>query len=137
MRSLALCAVAVVLAGCGGSGAARPAGKVTLKGQPVAEADLVFESAAAPDSPVTGRAAADGAYVLDYGTLRGLPLGKCKVTVSYYTLRNGQPLPDGEDSATLKNQPEKVLKHVHVFEKDVTGAGELSFELSEVKKTVE
>jgi hypothetical protein len=134
----ALCVVALfTVAGCGGA-VVRPTGKVTLKGQPVGGVELRFDSDAAPNTPITGRSNADGTYQLDYGQQRGLAVGRSKITIAHYTLKNGKPLPDGEDGATLRNQPEKVTKHIYEFEKDIPEkTTELNFELGEGKKSIE
>lgn len=132
-----LVAVLIVFTGCGGS-VVKPRGKVTLKGQPAAGAELVLQPGANPDAPVAGIAGADGVYTLDYAGKGGVPVGKCRVVVTHYTLRNGKPLPEGEEGAALKANETKVVKNVYVFEKEIaTEPGELNFELSEGKKVEE
>lgn len=127
----------LLLTGCG-EATGQPQGKVTLKGQPVVAAEIVFQSEANPDAPVTGLSGEGGKYTLDYAGKSGVPAGKCKVTITHYTLRNGKPLPEGEEGAMLKSDPAKSVRNVYVFEKDIpAGGGTLDFELSEGKKSVE
>jgi hypothetical protein len=127
----------LLLTGCGDA-TGRPQGKVMLKGQPVAGAEIVFQSEANPDAPVTGLSGAGGEYTLDYAGRSGVPAGKCKVTITHHTLRNGKPLPEGEEGATLKSDPSKSVRNVYVFDRDIpAGGGTLDFELSEGKKSVE
>ena len=51
--------------------------------------------------------------------------GRYKVTVAYYTLRNGKPLPGGEEGAALRGDEEKVVRHVYGFDRDIV-AGALN-----------
>jgi hypothetical protein len=129
-------AAALVLAcGCGDP-TGRPAGKVTLGGQPVVGAELRFEPSANKDAPVTGLSGEGGVYVLDFGKKGGVPVGPCVVTITYYTLPNGKPLPGGEQGSALRSDPEKVARHEYVFEKEVVkGDSAMDFELSVGRKT--
>lgn len=131
----AACAAALLLAaGCGGS-LGTPGGKVTLGGNPVADASLTFLPAANPDAVASGVTGPDGTYRLDYGTKRGLAPGKCTVRVTVYTLKSGKPLPGGEQGAALKGDDTKTVQHTYVFETDVpAGASTLDFELNQGKK---
>lgn len=123
-----------LVSGCGPS-VGQPRGAVMLKGKPIVGAELRFESAANPDAPIIGQSGEGGTYVLDYAKAGGIPVGTCKVTITYYTMPNGAPLPDGEKGAALRSNPDKVLRHEYEFEKPIVpGANTLDFELSEGKK---
>src|SRR6266540_1225202 len=107
----------VFLAGCGSAGT--PSGKITLNGQPVAGAEIVIQPDANPDAPVVGLSGPDGEYRLDFAGKSGVPTGKCRVAITHYTLRNGKPLPGGEEGAALKNDELKVLRTVYSFDKEI------------------
>lgn len=124
----------VVLAGCG-TPVGRVTGKVTHKDQPVAGAELVFQSEAKKDEQFFGNAGDDGTYQVSYRTYNGLPVGRYQVTVRHYTLPNGKPLPPGEAGAALKSD-EKAVERVYVFTKEiVTGTNAVDFELTKGKKS--
>ncbi len=134
LSRVALLCVLALVAGCGGA-LATPSGKVTLNGEPVADVSLTFLPAANPDAVASGVTGADGLYRLDFGTKRGLATGKCTVRITRYTLKNGKPLPGGEQGTALKNDDKKSVRITYVFEKDVTaGDATLDFELNEGKK---
>lgn len=121
-----------LLVGCGSS--CKPSGKVTLRGEPIAGAELIFRPVATPDAPIIGLSGSDGAYRLDYAGKSGVPTGKCRVVVTHYTLPNGKPLPGGEEGAALKSGDKKVVRTVYSFERDLAaGASTQDFELSEGK----
>lgn len=123
--------VAPLAVGCGAS-LGQATGKVTWKGTAAARADVVFAPEADPDAAVYGVTVADGSYHLDYARKRGILAGKCKVTVTWFTLRDGKPLPDGEAGAALRGDDAKVVRHVYQFEKDVAaGLNAFNFELTE------
>lgn len=118
-------------AGCGAP-LGQATGKVTWKGTPAARADVVFTPEADPDAAVFGVSGPDGTYHLDYARKRGVLAGKCKVTITWFTLRDGKPLPDGEAGAALRGDDEKVLRHVYEFDKAVAaGPNPIDFELAE------
>lgn len=124
---------ALLAVGCGGA-VAQPTGRVTLKGEPLAGAELTFLPAADPNAVATGVTDADGRYRLDYGTKRGVAVGKATVRIVRYTLLNGKPLPPGEQGTALKGDDTKSVRHTYTFEKDVAAGGAIDFELSEGKK---
>jgi hypothetical protein len=120
---------AVLAAGCG-----RPLGQatgtITFQGAPVAGAEIAFESTTSDDTAY-GVSLEGGAYALDYRTRTGLPAGAYKVTVTRYTLRNGKPLPGGEEGAALKGDEGRVIRRSYVFEIELAaGPNPHDFELS-------
>lgn len=139
-RSFGFTLFAVLLAftsGCGGS-VGKPQGQVTLNGTPVVGAELRFQPEANPDAPVTGQSGEGGKYVLDFAKNGGIPVGKCTITIVYYTMPNGSPLPSGEQGAALRSDPDKIVRHEYVFEKEiVAGANALDFELTAGTKPIE
>jgi hypothetical protein len=129
-----LLAALTAAAGCRGS-SAQATGKVTLNGQPVPDAEVVFRTDARPDAAVFGKSGADGSYYLNYPTPDALPAGKYKVTVTRYSLKNGKPLPPGEEGEALRADEEKVLRHDYVFDKEVVaGQNRIDLELKEARK---
>ena len=136
MRALA-CGLLVGLlsaAGCGSS-TGQATGKVTWKGVPVDGAELTFAPVADPAATVHGTSGPDGAYHLNYIKDGGMPPGKYAVKVAVYTLRNGKPLPGGEEGATLRGDEGKVVKHTFTFDREVAaGANPHDFELNEGQK---
>ena len=123
----------LALGGCGPP-SGQVAGKVTFKGQPAAGAELKFQSASNADEQFSGIAGDDGAYVLSYRTLEGLPPGRYNVTITHFTLPGGKPLPAGEAGEVLKSA-EKAVKANYVFEQEiVAGPNSIDFELTKGQK---
>lgn len=95
-----------LLVGCGPGGKARPAvypvsGKVTFKGQPVADAEITYQN---PDSPrvAYGHTDAEGEYQLStFGTNDGAVEGEHVVTIAKVQKNASAPAMDasqpGED----------------------------------------
>lgn len=90
-----------VLAGCEKRVAV--SGKVVENGQPVAAAELRWAHSTKPDVFVSGVTGADGAYILDAGGRKDIPVGKYQVTVTWWRTRDGRPLPPGEPGTALKD----------------------------------
>ncbi len=107
------------LSGCGAD-SAEVSGNVTKQGQPVGGASIVFANQSDANAPgYTGVAEPDGKYLLYPGDESGVKPGKYRVTVTWWTLRDGSPLPEGEEGASLRDSGQAV-KHEVTFEKDVT-----------------
>lgn len=144
MRALARAAacgvfVAGLLAvvGCGGA-TGQATGKVTRDGKPVPDAEITFTSVTDSQATVHGASGPDGVYYLSYITDGGIPPGKYKVTVAFYTLRNGKPLPGGEEGAALRGDEEKVTRHSFEFDRNIAAGGNPhDFELTEGRKVTE
>lgn len=123
----------LLLAGCGAS-VGKPVGKVTSDGKPVKGADLRFQPAGDTGVVVSGASNADGSYYVDNQGKSELATGKWTVTVTTYSLKNGKPLPDGEDGVTLKADPERSLRKEYKFEIDVqAGNNAFDFDLTKDK----
>ncbi len=120
------------LAGCGSNGTLT--GKVTARGEPVVEGELVFEPIGeSSEGTFHGLTDANGMMLIDYKDVGGLPAGRYKITVTRFTQRNGEPLPTLEEGETMKSNG-RVIRQSFVFEKDiVSGDNAISFELSEGK----
>ncbi len=131
LAATAVCTILITtLCGCGGP-LGRVDGKVTLKGQPVADADIVFQPEENPNTWYSGLSFEDGSYQLSYGRSSGLPVGRYTVKVTYYALKNGQPLPSGEEGKALRDEEKAVAKTVS-FDRDISaGKNTLDFELDE------
>ena len=112
--------------GCGGS--AQVSGKVMLKKSPVPNAEVEIAMAEDPDeNRIRGITSSDGSLMLDTANRGSLPIGKCKITVSWWTFRNGKLIPAGEEGATLKGTAQTIERE-SVFEKTLV-EGDNSFEL--------
>jgi hypothetical protein len=124
-------AVLVLVGGCS-KPLGQATGTVTFKGTPVAGADIAFESTSSPDDTAYSVSSEGGAYTLDYRTRTGLPAGTYKVTITRYTLRNGKPLPGGEEGAAIKGDEGRVVQRSYVFEIELAaGANPRDFELTQ------
>jgi hypothetical protein len=110
-------AAAVVLSGCGGS-LAQIGGKVTHRGEAVAGAEVVVESAADSRLQYFGRTREDGSLYVGYRDKPGLPVGRCKIRVTHYTLRDGKPLPSGEAGRAVR-ESNKSIGRIFLFEQDL------------------
>ena len=96
-------------------------GKVVENGQPVAAAELRWAHATKPDVFVSGVTGADGAYILDAGGRKDIPVGKYQVTVTWWRTKDGRPLPSGEEGTALKGT-DKARQFTATVEVEVTAA---------------
>jgi hypothetical protein len=134
MRLLCLVGCALFTSGCGGEPTGQVTGRVTLQGQPLHGAAMVFVSTTNPDHVFTGASARDGTYQVSYRIGDGLPAGNYKVTITIYTLPSGLPFPPGERADVLKDEG-KLVEASYVFEKDIAaGANTIDFEVSQGQK---
>jgi len=131
-----LCWAMSMSIGCGGT-VATVTGKATLGGQPVGGAEVVVESTSDPSESFFGMTTEDGSVFASYGTESGMPVGHYKVHVTYFTQRNGQPLPAGEEGQALR-QAGRAIGKVYTFEHDfVTGKNELDLKREEATNVTE
>lgn len=104
---------ALTFFGCSGGGKSETfkvvplAGKVTLSGSPLADADIQFRpQGTAPDGFLgsAGHTDAQGDYVAFSGSRKGIPPGKYKVTVKKWVGPDGKPVvaSEGMDIEQLK-----------------------------------
>ena len=100
-RFAGLMLVAVLLSGCGGSGAevAPVSGRVTLDGAPLAGARIRFQPEASGGSPSYGAADQDGHYVLGYK--RGQP----GALIGWHTVSIER---GGHDGPANKSKPQSL-----------------------------
>ena len=106
---LAVVAVVLVLAGCGG-GSKRPklypaTGTVTLDGKPLADATVSFVPAVGP--PSDGKTDASGKFTIMTSGQPGAPFGPNKVTVSKFTGTATMPSP-GASAEDMRKMYEKM-----------------------------
>ena len=79
----------MVVSGCGGAKVAKVTGKVTLGGQPLSGAMVIFQPKAG-SSPSAGRTDGSGAYSLVFTRkINGAEIGEHDVTISTY--QEGDP----------------------------------------------
>jgi len=122
------CLALAALSGCGGSGAnlGKVTGKVTLAGQPVPEA-LVMFSPVSGGSPSAGQTGADGSYTLIYARgIHGAMVGEHTVTISTYKeALEDPPTPEVKETVPLKYREGDSLPKVTVK----SGSNNLDFTL--------
>ncbi len=133
--------VCLALCGCGRSAPVVDiqtlpvTGKVTLDGEPLAGAAVIFV-VGEPPATFFATTQADGAYALQGRKELAEKLqGTCKVTVSRMVKPDGSPLAEGEmptDVQAVEQLPEKYsMLHATELEADVTPAGgAFNFELT-------
>ncbi len=120
------------LAGCS-KPVGQVTGKVTLKGEPVAGADVMFQSVAEANDQFFGNSGEGGAYAVSYREYKGLPVGSYRVVVTRFTQTDGKSLPGGEQGRVLKTTG-NVAKKAYQFEKEIAaGDNTLDFELTQGK----
>lgn len=85
---IALWSISIFAPGCGSDYPARVSGKVTLDGEPVAEALVTFHPLGS-GAVAQGRTDASGRYELATGQSRGLAPGKYCVSVAAYEMPPG------------------------------------------------
>ncbi|MCS7239254.1 MAG: carboxypeptidase-like regulatory domain-containing protein [Thermoguttaceae bacterium] len=112
VRLTFFCAPAIAIAtffGCGGrSDVAYVEGRVTLDGQPLANATVLFIPQAG--RPASGVTDSNGRYVLEYEPgKRGAPVGTCRVQI---TTARGETV--GPDRKPIPPVPEKVPMRYNV-----------------------
>jgi hypothetical protein len=121
-------------AGCGGPPTGQVAGIVTLKGQPIGGAKLVFVATTNPDDVFHGASSRDGKYQVSYRELNGLPVGRYQVTIAMHTLPNGQPFVPTEATEEFESEG-RLVSSSYVFEQEiVAGQNTVDFELSQGRK---
>lgn len=128
---LVLAASCIALPGCGSTTAKTVSGSVTLNSQPVDGAEIIFTSQGESSQSFLGVSTSDGAYQLDLTGLDGIPAGTYQVTVTWWALKDGRPLPEGEGGQLLKTNGGAV-KHTQSFTKNiVAGPNAINFGLSD------
>jgi hypothetical protein len=124
------------LPGCGAT-TGKVEGEIQLDGQPVPEAEIVFQSVQDDKEKFLGRSIESGKYQVDYRTKTGLAVGKYKVTITRWIRLDGKPLPGGEEGEVLRNS-DKAKKYLVEFEKEiVAGLNTLDFELKQGQSIAE
>ena len=99
-------------------------GEVLLKSKPLSQAEVIFELKSDPvENRYTGGSFKTGNYVIDTRGKGGIPPGDYKVIVKWWVLRDGKPLPGGEEGQSLKYDRSRSFEFNVVFEKTVE-AGE-------------
>jgi hypothetical protein len=114
------------LSGCGSTDGVVQ-GKVTSEGAAVASAQVMFASKDDPSQEYFGVTGDDGSLHLTYRTRDGLPPGRYAIRITRATLKDGSPVPPGEEGTVLR-QAGEVVSRRYEFERDVT-AGMNQFDL--------
>ncbi|MSR52548.1 MAG: hypothetical protein EXS09_04580 [Gemmataceae bacterium] len=129
---IALCLTTLLVAGCETRVAIT--GKVLNAGQPLPKAELRWVSESDSSLFVGGATDASGNIIVDAGGKSAIPVGNYKVTVVWWRLANGKPLPDGEEGTAIKGKPGaakqfsatldvEITKGTTQVDLDVTGKG--------------
>lgn len=121
------------------AGTGQVTGSVTLEGQPVSAAEMAFISTSNPDDAFIGISRGDGHYQVSYRTLKGLPIGRYKVSITSHTLASGAPPPapveGAEEGSGAEGGGGELVATLYEFEQEVTrGSNAIDFELSRGKK---
>lgn len=126
-----ICSLALVaFSGCG-SNVGTFEGRVTLDGKPAVNAEVEFRSEVDKRVRISAVALENGTYQVDYGAWDGLPEGPCRITVTHYLLRDGSPLPEGEEGYALRDT-DKVVKRQVVFHEEIdSGTNKIDLEINE------
>lgn len=143
--ALAVASLAILLSGCGGGG--KPAktyagslvpikGVVTLDGEPVADASVVFVfDGTAPSGFLSsaGKTDSSGKYQLKTDGKLGTPAGRYRVSIEKWATANGQPIVDdpanGIDMA--QSMTSGALKQMIPAKYNDTTKAKLTVEVSE------
>src|SRR5688500_10655866 len=109
---VATCWLALTIMGLGGCGPSTGhlSGKVLFKGQPNPGAEIEIVPVESTAKNYSGVSLPDGTYQLDYGVDKGLPFGNYTAAVTIYLTARGQPLPEGEAGAALRNSGRAVVR---------------------------
>jgi len=121
-----LCITLLLATGCDSRVAIT--GKVLHDGQPLAKAELRWVSETDSSVFVGGVTDASGNIIVDAGGKQDIPVGKYKVTVVWWRLANGQPLPEGEQGTAAKSKPGVAKQYSATLEVEIT-KGTTSVEL--------
>ena len=127
-------AAALAVCGCGGVDdqpeTGEVTGKVTLDGQPLADATVMFK----PEQgrPSSGRTGADGTYVLQYNAdTPGAKVGPHKVYISTYVEpRINDDTKKVEDPGVKEKVPRKYNQETTLTADVKSGDNDLPFELT-------
>ena len=124
-RRTKLCGVLLVLAslaGCGGpSNVGRVTGKVTLDGQPLADAVVTFSPVKEGGSSGIGKTDSTGAYALSYAAgISGAEIGENRVTITTITQGKERVPMEYNSKSTLKAE---VKSGAQEFNWDLKGGG--------------
>jgi hypothetical protein len=122
-----LASLTLALGGCGGSGAklSKVTGKVTLGGQPLADALVTFSPSGG--SPSAARTGPDGTYTLIYSKgINGAVVGEHTVTIStFQPAMEDPPTPAVPEKVPFKYREEENPQKVTVK----SGSNNLDFSL--------
>ncbi len=131
----ALAALALLgIVGCGGAKYAPVSGRVTLDGQPLADAVVIFQPIGDPKSPggpgSAGKTNANGEYtlqVVEPGRRAGALVGKHQVQISTRITA-----PSGDDSSKTPPDrvPAKYSREPLTFDVPAEGTGAAHFDLT-------
>jgi len=113
----ALC-LTCLLSGCNSRVAIT--GKVLNDGQPLPKAELRWASETDSSFFAGGISDASGNIIVDAQGKRELPVGKYKVTVLWWRLANGKPLPDGEEGTAAKSKPGAAKQYSATLDVEIT-----------------
>ena len=128
IQSCFLCAMVLVIAGCGGDpNLATVTGKVTLDGEPLADAFLTFFPTGGEGSTSAGVTDANGEYTLKFSRDKaGAWIGENRVEITTADVESV----DGEDVAIPEKVPAKYNTNTELVRDVKAGNNRLDFELN-------
>lgn len=139
-RTLDACITAITLgllaAGCGGqSNIGKVTGRVTLDGQPLADAVVTF-APAAEGSPSLGRTDSSGLYNLVYTReINGAEIGEHKVSITTYSAAD--PEADPPVAAVPEKVPAKYNGRSELKATVEAGSNRLDFDLESAGEVIQ
>jgi hypothetical protein len=128
LNCLCLCALLLCsIAGCGGKPSAVLTGKIMSGASPVGHADVYLEHKTDPEAKFFGLTLDDGEIQIDVRD--GIQPGFYDIVVTTYQLKNGSPLPEGEEGEVAKEDG-LAVKQEFTFKRQLEiGANELNLDI--------
>lgn len=122
----------LLCAGCGQG--LKIGGKVVNKTTPIPNAEIRFISVEDRDVVFSSVSNADGSYVLNSKARGGVPKGRYKITVSWYTKRkDGAILGNTEEDQGLKGTG-AARRHEAEFDREITDSSDVVLDVSQATK---
>lgn len=108
-------------------------GKVLDKGQPLASAELRWVGQSDDSVFASGVTDVSGQYILDSAGKKDIPVGRYEVTVTWWRMRDGKPVPEGEEGTAAKAKRSArqfaatlmvdITSNTTTLDLDITGKG--------------
>lgn len=127
---ITLVVVTLAIVGCGDP-AGTINGMVKNGDKPVQFAFIEINPKDPEGRSFRGETVDDGKYYLDSVAASGMPPGQYEAVITYHTLRNGDPLPAGEEGENMKSNG-KTKEHKVVVDFEVkVGSHDFDFDVAQ------